>query len=192
VLAAVAVAGLLSTGCAEQSAALRVGDRTVSESDLIDELDTYGANESLWQASGQPAPTGELTDSWDQNFVASILEQRVVLMLAGQMFDEQGLSLDDSARSGAEQRLGQQFGPGFDEFPDDYRQAFIDDVARADTLSESLGDDFESALIDEAADTDIEVSSRFGSWDQDGFRVIPPEGPAPAPGGATDVPVDLG
>jgi hypothetical protein len=33
---------------------------------------------------------------------------------------------------------------------------------------------------------DIEVSSRYGSWDPDQFAVTPPPGPAPAPGAGDD------
>jgi hypothetical protein len=187
-LAAVTVAGLVAGGCAEQSAALRVGDRSLSESDLIDELDAWGGNEALWANSGREAPTGELTDSWDQGFVAEIIQQRVQFMLADQIFDEQGLEITDGDRDAAEQDLGQQLGPAFDEFPDDLRADLVDVIARRDALVGELGEDgLQQALSEAVADADISVASRFGHWDEDSLTIVPPDGSTPAAGVADDL-----
>ena len=181
VLAAVAVAGLATFGCAEQSAAVRVGDATLSESDLITELDAYGDNEALF-ASGASADSlsGELVDSYDQQFVSEIIQQRIVFMLAEGLFEDEGLEIDDAARSQAEQTLSSQFGGGFEDFPEDYRNGFVDDVARYYALVDELGEEgFDEALLEAAGSETIVVSSRFGAWDPDSFAVVPPAGPTP-------------
>jgi hypothetical protein len=178
VLAAVVVAGL-SLGCAEQSAAVRVGDRTVSESDMVDELDAFGANEALF-APGQSADAlrGELSTSYDQQFVSEILQQRITFMLVAEVFEREGLELEDGDRSEAEQTLASQLGGGLDAFPEGYRGEFVDDVARYNVLARQLGpEEFDAALVEEADSTEISVSSRFGEWDEDQFAVVPPVGP---------------
>lgn len=181
VIAAVAVAGLATLGCAEQSAAVRVGDRTVSESDLISELDAYGDNEALF-ASGASADSlrGDLSDSYDQQFVAEIIQQRIVFLLAEGLFEDEGLELDDGARSQAEQTLASQFGGGFDDFPEEYRDAFVEDVARYYALVDEMGaDGFDEALLEAAGRETIVVSSRFGEWDAQQFAVVSPAGSTP-------------
>jgi hypothetical protein len=192
VIAAVAVAGL-SLGCAEQSAAVRVGDRTVSESAMVDELDAFGSNEALF-APGQSADAleGELASSYDQQFVSEILQQRITFMLVAEVFEREGLELADQDRAEAEQTLASQLGGGLDAFPESYRDEFVDDVARYNALARELGpDEFDAALVEEADSTEITVSSRFGSWDESQFAVVPPSGSTPlvgSEGGVTDDP----
>ncbi|HEV7760377.1 MAG TPA: hypothetical protein VGO78_15350, partial [Acidimicrobiales bacterium] len=86
--AAVGLVGLASTGCAEQSAAIRVGDDTVSESQVLDELDAWAGNETLIPAGQVTGELGE--DSYIQPFVGSIIQQRVTFMLYEQLFDDEG------------------------------------------------------------------------------------------------------
>ena len=187
VLAAVAVAGL-SLGCAEQSAAVRVGDRTVSESDFIDELDAFGSNEALLAPGQSPdALRGELAGSYDQQYVSEIIQQRIMFLLVEEVFEREGLELEDADRSEAEQTLA----PQLEAFPESYRTEFVDDVARYNALSRELGpEEFDAALVEEADSTDISVSSRFGSWDEDQFTVVPPAGSTPLIQGSGDVAED--
>jgi hypothetical protein len=187
VLAAVAVAGL-SLGCAEQSAAVRVGDRTVSESDFIDELDAFGSNEALLAPGQSPdALRGELAGSYDQQYVSEIIQQRIMFLLVEEVFEREGLELEDADRSEAEQTLA----PQLEAFPESYRTEFVDDVARYNALSRELGpEEFDAALVEEADSTDISVSSRFGSWDEDQFTVVPPAGSTPLVQGSGDVAED--
>ena len=191
VIAAVALAGL-SLGCAEQSAAVRVGDRTVSESDMIDELDAFGSNEALF-APGQSSDAlrGELAGSYDQQFVSEILQQRITFMLVEEVFESEGLELADADRSEARQTLASQLGQGLDAFPESYRDEFVDDVARYNALARELGpEEFDAALVDVADSTEISVSSRFGSWDEDQFAVVPPSGSTPLIQGTGEVAED--
>ena len=170
-VAAIAAAGLVGAGCSEQSAALRVGDTTVSQSDFEDELDAFA------DLQGGDAVRGDARDSYTQEFVGAVLEQRIGFILTEQVFDEQGLELteDDIAATTA------QAGDQLDGIPRDLRASLIEDVARRSRLANELGqEEFGRALTDAADSTDIDVSTHYGSWDPDEFTVVPPEGPAGA------------
>ena len=170
-VAAVAAAGLVGAGCSEQSAAVRVGDTTVSQSDFEDELDAFAGLE------GAEGVRGDARDSYTQEFVGAVLEQRIGFILTEQVFDERGLELtdDDIAQTAA------QVGGQLDGMPRDLRDSLIEDVARQSRLANELGqEEYGSALTDAAESTDIEVSSHYGSWDTEQFTVVPPEGPAGA------------
>jgi hypothetical protein len=170
-VAALAAAGLVGAGCSEQSAALRVGDTTVSLSDFEDELDAFAG------LQGAEGVRGDARDSYTQEFVGAVLEQRIGFILAEELFDEQGLELteDDIADTAA------QAGDQLDGMPRDLRDSLIEDVARQSRLVNELGqEEYSRALTDAVDSTDIEVSSHYGSWDTDEFTVVPPEGPAGA------------
>jgi len=170
-VAAVAAAGLVGAGCSEQSAAVRVGDTTVSQSDFEDELDAFAGLE------GAEGVRGDARDSYTQEFVGAVLEQRIGFILTEQVFDERGLELtdDDIAQTAA------QVGGQLDGMPRDLRDSLIEDVARQSRLANELGqEEYGSALTDAAQSTDIDVSTHYGSWDTEQFTVVPPEGPAGA------------
>jgi hypothetical protein len=173
-IAAVAAAGLVGAGCSEQSAALRVGDTTVSQSDFEDQLAAFA------KLPGQGDPAGELSDSFTQSFVAGVLGTRIEFILGERVFEEEGLKLTDADTASIRQQAGDQL----DEFPADLRRSLIEDVARRAKLVDHLGEEQYSSALREAADaTHIEVSSRYGSWDPEQYRVLPPKGPV---GGDTD------
>jgi hypothetical protein len=173
-VAAIAAAGLVGAGCSEQSAALRVGDTTVSQSDFERQLDAFA------EIQGRDTATGELPDSFTQSFVAGALGTRIEFILGEKVFDEQGLELTDADVANVRQQAGGQL----DGIPGDLRRSLIEDVARRTKLVDRLGEEQYSAALREAADaTDIEVSSHYGSWDPEQYRVVPPKGPV---GGDTD------
>jgi hypothetical protein len=168
-VAAIAAAALVGAGCSEQSAAVRVGDTTVSQPDFEDELDAFA------ELQGSEGVTGELGSSYTQEFVGAVLGQRIELILAGQVFGERGLELTDADISGVTSQAGGQL----DSFPRDLRRSLIEDVARRSRLIDELGQQGYNRALTEAADsTDIDVSSHYGSWDPDEYTVVPPEGPA--------------
>ena len=170
-VAAIAAAGLVGAGCSEQSAAVRVGDTTVSQSDFEDELDAFAGLE------GAEGVRGDARDSYTQEFVGAVLEQRIGFILTEQVFDERGLELtdDDIAQTAA------QVGGQLDGMPRDLRDSLIEDVARQSRLANELGqEEYGSTLTDAAESTDIEVSSHYGSWDTEQFTVVPPDGPVGA------------
>jgi hypothetical protein len=168
-VAAIAAAGLVGAACSEQSAALRVGDTTVSQSDFEDELDGFA------ELQGGDAVRGDARDSYTQEFVGAVLRQRIGFILTEQLFDEEGLELteDDIAATAA------QAGDQLDGMPRGLRDSLIEDVARQSRLANELGEEeYSRALTDAADSTDIEVSSHYGSWDTEELTVVPPEGPA--------------
>jgi len=168
-VAAIAAAGLIGAGCSDQSAALRVGDTTVSQSDFEDELDAFA------DLQGRDSVAGELAGSYTQEFVASVLGRRIEVILADQLFDERGLELTDADIAGITDQAGDQL----DSMPRDLRRSLIEEVARQSRLIDELGQEEYGRALTEAADsTDIKVSSHYGSWDPDQHRVVPPEGPA--------------
>jgi hypothetical protein len=176
-VAAIAAAGLVGAGCSEQSAALRVGDTTVSQSDFEDELDAFAA-----LPGGAEAARGDARDSYTQEFVGAVLEQRIGFILTEQLFDERGLELTEDDIAAAAAQVGDQL----DDMPRDLRDSLIEDVARQSLLANELGqEEYGRSLTDAAGSTDIEVSTHYGSWDTEEFTVVPPEGPAgaePSPG----------
>lgn len=184
VLAALAVA---STGCADQSAAARVGDDTVSEADLLDEVEALADNDQLWdlvtQSGGQPPEVdGELQGSYDRDFVARVLHQRVTAVLVRQLLEREGGRVTDADRQAARQQLDSDYGPSFADFPEWYQDQLLADTSRVVRVQEELGGDAESALVDLAEQVDVELSSRYGSWDTQRFlaaelAVVPPDGP---------------
>jgi hypothetical protein len=170
-LAAIAAAGLVGAGCSEQSAALRVGDTTVSQSDFEDELDAFAGLPNV------EGVRGDARDSYTQEFVGAVLEQRIGFILTERLFDQEGLELteDDIAETAA------QVGDQLDGMPRDLRDSLIEDAARQSRLTNELGqEEYSRALTDAIDSTDIEVSSHYGSWDAEEFTVVPPEGPAGA------------
>ena len=200
-LAATALVGVLAaTGCAEESAAVRVGDRNLSDKDLMDEVATLYDNTAFWelidQGAGEPAGTsrdvrrGEAPGSYTQAFVAEVIQQRVTLMLLEELFEEEGGEVTAEHRSQATEAQSQNFGPAFSEFPQSYQDDLIEVYSHVASLQESLGPDgFDEAFAEIIDETDVEVSPRYGRWDNDIFRnapqqspIAPPEGPLPAPG----------
>ncbi|HET6835482.1 MAG TPA: hypothetical protein VFH30_16570 [Acidimicrobiales bacterium] len=174
-VAAIAAAGLVGAGCSEQSAAVRVGDTTVSQSDFEDELDALASSEAV--VPDPDSVKGELPGSYTQEFVASWLGQRIQFMLVEQIFKEQDLELSDDDRS----TVTDQLQGALDDMPADVRDSLIEDLSRRTRLQQELGQEEYGRALTEAADsTDIEVSSHYGSWDPDQRTVVPPEGPAGA------------
>jgi hypothetical protein len=177
-VAAVAMAGVVAAGCAEQSAGLRVGDETFSQSEVFDELDLISP---LIDPDGQ-VTRGELADSYNQQFVAGVLQQRIDFVLAEQIFEEQGLELTDAERTASEDQLVAQFGQAWDALAEEDRAALVDDVARILVLQRELGPaGFDGELRQAKARSDISVSSRFGRWDAENLAVVPPAGPDRGP-----------
>lgn len=186
--AALSVAGLAASGCAEQSAAVRVGDDSVSQSDLYEELDLIAGDDDFRAATLGPEVTeeslrGDLAGSYAQEFVATVLGQRVVYLLAGAVLADEGVEVTDDDRAAVIAQIDQILPDGYDSLPDGYREDFVEGLARLDKLQTELGTDgANQALRAKANSTDIDVASQFGRWDDDELTIEPPPGPASAPG----------
>lgn len=184
-VAAIAVAGLAGAGCTDQSAAVRVGDTTVSQSDFEAELDAFASSTAF--VPDPDAVKGKLSDSYSQDFVGAALTQRIQFVLVEQLFDARHLEITDKDRSD----VSDQLQGALDDMPADVRNTLIDDLSRVSRLQAELGrDEYNRALTEAMESTDIDVNSRYGSWNPDKHMVEPPEGPAP-PGGS-DAATDQG
>jgi hypothetical protein len=197
VLAAAVAVGFAASGCAEQSVGVRVGDNNYSQADMVGELRAYGENEELFPADAQETAQiqGELAGSYNQDFVSQVVTQRASYMVVEQLFDDSDLELTENIRTAAEQELARRIGgqAAVDAFPAEYRQQFIDDEARVQLLLAEMGEDeLNSAILDVARSSEIEVSSRFGEWDADQLQVTPPVGSTPAPGSGPDLAAEPG
>jgi hypothetical protein len=196
---ATALTGVVASGCADEAAAARVGDATISNDDVMTQVKALYGNNQLWQAldqqnGQQPGSSrsqlrGDAPGSYSQSFVANVLQEQITFALVDQLFDDEDNEVSDAHLQAAEQAQQQQYGEFFAEFPEDYQDDQIDHYSRLISLQDSLGEDGFSEALDSLIDeTDIEVSSRYGSWDAQAFKdspqqlaVVPPPGPASAP-----------
>ena len=187
-LAAVTLAGLVASGCGQQSAAVRVDDSSISRSDFEDELEVYFENDELRAAvlgeqTTQDDLRGALRSSYTQDFVSIVAGQQVLFLLAGNVREDEGIELTDDDRASVEEQLDQL--PGAGSLPDGFRRRLVDDIAGDNKLQGELGPEaFAEALNGAVATSTIEVSSQYGSWNADDLAVRPPTGAAPAPGAA--------
>lgn len=186
-LAAVTVTGAAATGCADQSAAIRVDDVTVSRSDFEDELAFYFENDELRDFVFGPAERdqlrGELRESYSQEYVAVVAGLRVQFIVADAVLAAEGLEVTDEDRRGAEDEIDDGVPGGVSSLPEDRRADFVDDVATLRVLQGELQDGFTQAITDAYAEADISVRSQYGRWDPEQLTIVPPDGPAAAPGG---------
>jgi len=198
ILAALAFVGLASTGCAEQSAAATVGDQTLSESDLMDEVGALVGNETLLESAGlaEDDLRGESDQSFSQQIVSSVLTQRIQFMFVDQLFTDEGMELSSSDLSAGQQQFQSTFGPAASEFSESFQDRATEDFAKAAVVQQQLGDDFQQRFTDLVESTDVQLNSRFGTWDAEAFlaqlfsqnattttpAITPPDGPLPAPG----------
>jgi hypothetical protein len=192
-LAAVAAAGLVATGCSDQAAAIRVDDVSVSRADFEEELDLYFDHDDLrtfvFGEVAQEDLRGELgTDhSFRQDYVGAVASLRVQFIVADGLLESEGLELTDEARVAARDAIAQQLPGGLDSVPEDYLETFVDDVATFTVLQDELGQEgFATAMGDALADAGVTVSSRYGSWDSDQLTVVPPAGTTPQGGSGAD------
>jgi hypothetical protein len=182
-----ALALVLGTGCADDvSPAVRIGDTTISDDELFDEVAEWAGNPVAIDPS---VLAGSSPGTYPLELVRQLLQQRIDFELHNQAFEELGLELDDRMRDDA---LGALFGDpaaaeqAFEAFSDEFAQRFTDDFARQVALESELGpNEYQAWRADAYADADIEVSPRFGTWDVETAQITPPEGPI---GSATTAP----
>lgn len=163
-LAAVAFA---TAGCADQvSPAIRVGDASVSNDELLEEVRQWAGNP---MAIDPTQLVGRTPGGYPGDLVRNIVRQRVDFMLHEQEFERLGLQLDEELRNEA---LVTLFGDpsraeeAFDAFSDEFAASFTDDVARQIAVQEQLGEEgYSTWYVDAYDSTDIEVHSRYGRWD---------------------------
>jgi hypothetical protein len=194
-LAAATAAGVLASGCAKQSAAVQVGDQSVSQQELFDELElivtdsdfrtiTFGPEERtpLSSLQGSLGP-----ESYSQFMIGAVVNQRVEYLVAGDVLEENGIEITDDDRAAIEDAIDQALSKGTESLPPAYREDLIEGLTRLQVLQRELGaDEFQRQLTDALVNADVQISSHFGSWDPDRGGVVPPPGPVQAPGSQDD------
>lgn len=181
---AVVVLAVAAAGCADAvSPAIRVGDATVSNDELLDEIDQWIGN----PVAVDPAQVAGLTPGgYPGELVRQLISQRIDFLIHAEEFDRLGLEITDELRNDA---LVALFGDpsaatdAFAAFSEEFAASFTDDVARQIAVQDALGEEEYSAWYGAAYErTDIEVNSRYGSWDPATRTVAAPATPTPAAG----------
>lgn len=183
--AVLALAGLVASGCDTQSAALRVGDESVSQSELFEEMrlltEDQGYRTLLLGNVDQSQLKGPVDGSYSQALVGYVLGNRVTFFVADDVLADNGVEVTDADRQQVAQRLDQSLPPGT-KLPDRLHDSLVEGATRVSLLRSKLGDKANSALIKAETQADVKVNSRFGRWDADSLSVVPPEGAVEAPG----------
>lgn len=194
-LAAVSLAGLLASGCAKQSAAVRVGDESVSQQELFDELELIVTDEDFRNITFGPEDRTPLSSlqgtlgpkSYSQFMIGAVVNQRVQYLVAGQVLAANGIEITDDDRDAIESAIDQALSQGTGSLPPAYREDLVEGLARLQVLQRELGDDeFQRQMNDALVNADVQISSHFGSWDPSRGGVVPPPGPVQAPGSQDD------
>ncbi len=183
---AVILAGSLVTSCADDVApAARIGDQTVSDQELLDEVDEWANNDQTQRAQelrAVAAPAGYALEP-----VISILQDRITFEIAAQAFDELGLELDDALVAEAaafffgEGPTAEAARAGFSEA---YADRYVDGLARGLAVQNELGEEAFAELILESG-REVEINPRYGEWDASRLSIVGPSGPRAAPGSDT-------
>ena len=174
-----------AAGCADDvSPAIRVGDATVSNDELLDEIGQWIGN----PVAVDPAQVSGLTPGgYPGELVRQLISQRIDFMLHEQEFDRLGLEVTEELRTEALVALfgdPSAAGDAFAAFSDEFASSFTDDVARQIAVEQELSETSETAYSDwyvaayEGAE--IEVNPRYGTWDPTTRSVIAPAAPTPA------------
>jgi hypothetical protein len=185
-----ALVALGAAGCAEQSAAARVGDEIVSEASFQDEIEARAGNQAYLEQTGLPADAlaGDMEGSYSQEFVGSLLQDRIFVLLFDRILADEGIEVSPDQRQQAAQSVQEGLAESYTEFPAWYREQLVEDQSKYLALGEALGSDAAvgAAVADMAARVDVEIGSHYGSWDSDlvtdawagqALAVVPPEGP---------------
>lgn len=160
----------------------------------MDVVEARADNQTYLELSGIPADAlqGDLEGSYSQEYIGSMLQERIFVLLFDRLLEEEGVEVTadqrDQARQGVEQRLQ----AAFPEFPGWYQEQLVEEQSMYMALVSALGSDeaVGSALTNLADRVDIDVSSRYGSWDPElvgdawtgeALAVIRPEAPASSP-----------
>ncbi len=186
VLLLAAGALVANAGCASDvSPALRIGDRVISNDDLLEEVDRWADSPSLLAALQMPSLEGSSPGTYPMDFVGFVMSNRVSFELHNQEFEELDLEIApgllDDVRSGLFSDPAATEAV-FEELDPDFADALVADVARQFMVSDALGNEYAGWQAEVYATTTVEVNPRYGSWDAEAGQVVAPTGPVrPAP-----------
>lgn len=158
-LAVVAAAALGLAACGESTRPAAVVDgRTISQQDVVDELEAIRTNTGYVEAIEGSGGTvlGEEDDAFDSAFVATQLGVRIQYTIVGNEVDRRQLEADSACRDAARSSLEERFTvPGqidgadlLEAFPDDYRDYLVEREANFLLLQGDLVD--QDCVVDDA------------------------------------------
>jgi hypothetical protein len=199
-LAAVTTAAVLASGCGkQQSAAVRVGDQSVSQQELFDELELIVTDDAFRTITFGPedrTPLASLQgtlgpESYSQFMIGAVVTQRVEYLVAGDVLEDNGIEITKQDRAPIEDAIDKALkragGKGTRSLPPAYKEDLVEGLTRLQVLQQELGDDeFQRQMSDALTSAHVEIASHFGTWDPDRGGVVPPSGPLPAPGSQDD------
>jgi hypothetical protein len=175
---ALLLVALVGAGCSDGGApAARVSDSIVITNDeLMDEVAEWASSPALLQQVGLESAEGAAPGSYASNLVDVVLTNRIRFDLHREQFDALGLSADEEQAADLEEQLA----PVLDEVSGAFGERLVGDLVRVNAVATAMGQEY-AAWFDEATGDDVEVSSRYGTWDRAAGTVVPPTGPRPAP-----------
>ena len=178
ILAALVVIASVGTGCADGGGtAARVGDSIeISDDELMDEVAEWASSPALLEQVGVPSSEGAAPGSYSANLVDVVLTNRIRFDLHREQFEALGLALDPAN----ETALQEQLAAVLDEVSEPFGEQLIGDLVRVNAVATAMGEEY-SAWFADVTGGDVEVSSRYGTWDREAGSVVPPQGPRSAP-----------
>jgi hypothetical protein len=184
-IAVLALAVLLAgAGCADAvSPAARIGDQTVSNDDLLTEVDAWAGSPSLLQGLQLQVEPRSGQSGFSTQFVNVVLSNRIAFELHNEEFEARGLELSDDDLEAARSVLSPAI---LEELGDEYADQLVADIARQFGVQAELGDEYSTWAQQAFTRRDIEVSSRYGGWDRSTGTVLAPTPPA-GPGGSVSL-----
>ena len=180
-LAAVVLMVAVTAGCADDvSPAARIGDVTVGNDALLEEVAQWAGSPTLLSALQIPTTDGEAPGSYSTAFVDFVLTNRVGFEVHNAKFDDLGLELSDQDINDV--RTGLFNDPAateavFKELSGPFGEQLVADVARQFAVRQTLGDGYDAWLQKAYGEVDIDINPRYGSWDGQTGQVTGPSGP---------------
>lgn len=177
-LAAVVLAVSLAAGCADDVApAATAGDGIeITHDALMDEVAQWAGSAALLEQVGSPPVEGDAPGSYSSSLVGVVLTNRIRFDLHRQQFTALGLTPDPAEESS----LREQLAPVLEQVGEGFGNRLVDDLVRVNAVSVAMADEYEAWFLDS---TDgVEVSPRYGEWDDASGAVLPPDGPRQPPG----------
>jgi hypothetical protein len=173
-IATLAVVGI--TGCDDvQSPAVTVDGTDISQSSVDDELHALRDNDALAAALAESEePLARSPGTINSMYASGWLTNIIVGEVVSQQVDARDIAITDAQRDDARAQAPNAFPAPevFDEFPEWFRDRFIDRVAEITALGEALGD--QAALTELIQTASVDVDARYGTWSADEGRVVPP------------------
>lgn len=149
-LYAAAAAGVLAvSSCSWVPPAATVGDETITQADLQDDVEVLTGNPEWSQAFlGTPVEQYASDSTIDSDVMARLLRQRILYAMVGGELEARGIGVSADVRELREQEVATQIGDVWDQLPASYRDWFVEGDASFEQLARELaGDDVPEAEL---------------------------------------------